>query len=147
MHMSLFSSSDDQKTSNLFAWSIGFTFAFILTVGLILWLLQQKKEEGTAYIKIKEPAFVAEPPSAEPEDLSRIEGIGPKINTVLHEAGITTYSQLSKTEVSRLREILNEAGLSRFNPETWPEQSALATKGDWDGLAALQEKLRGGRRA
>jgi hypothetical protein len=147
MHMSLFSSSNDQKTSNLFAWSIGFTFAFILTVGLILWLLQQKKEEGTAYIKIKEPATVAEPPPLDPEDLSRIEGIGPKINALLHEAGIVTYSQLSKTKVGRLQEILSEAGLSRFNPQTWPEQAALAAKGDWDGLARLQEKLQGGRRA
>jgi hypothetical protein len=147
MQMSLFSSSDEQKTSNLFAWSLGFMFAFILTVGLILWLLQQKKEEGITYIKIKEPATVKEPPPPEPEDFSRIEGIGPKINTVLHEAGITTYSQLSKTKVSRLQEILSEAGLSRFNPETWPEQSALATKGDWDGLASLQDKLQGGRRA
>jgi hypothetical protein len=147
MKMSLFSSSDDHKTSNLFAWSIGFMFAFILTVGLILWLLEQKKEEGTTYIKIKEPATTAEPPLPEPEDLSRIEGIGPKINTVLHESGIITYSQLSKTTVSRLQEILGAAGLARFNPETWPEQAALAAKGDWDGLARLQEKLQGGRRA
>ena len=147
MSMSLFTSSENQKTSNLFAWSIGFTFAFIITVGLILWLFQQKKLERTTYIKIKEPAKVKEPPPAEPEDLSRIEGIGPKINAVLQEAGITTYSQLSKTDVNQLRIILKEAGLSRFNPETWQEQASLAAKGDWDGLAALQEELKGGRRA
>jgi hypothetical protein len=49
--------------------------------------------------------------------------------------------------VSQLQAILKEAGLSRFNPETWPEQASLAAKGDWDGLTALQEKLQGGRRA
>lgn len=147
MHIPIFSSSNDQKTSNLFAWSIGFMFAFIFTVGLVLWLLEQKKEEGTTYIKIKEPATTAEPPPPEPENLSRIEGIGPKINTVLHESGIITYSQLSKTTVSGLQEILGEAGLARFNPETWPEQAALAAKGDWDGLTRLQAKLQGGRRA
>ena len=148
MRMSLFTTSDNQNTSNLFAWSIVFTFAFIITIGLIVWLFQEKKaERRTTYIKIKEPAKVTEPPPAEPEDLSRIEGIGPKINTVLQEAGITTYSQLSKTDVIHLHKILKEAGLSRFNPETWPEQAGLAAKGDWDGLTALQEELQGGRRA
>jgi len=42
---------------------------------------------------------------------------------------------------------LKEAGLSRFNPETWPEQASLAAQGNWEGLSALQEELRGGRRA
>ena len=148
MRISLFTSSNNQKTSNLYTWSIGFTFAFIITVGLIVWLFQEKKaERRTTYIKIKEPAKVKEPPPAEPEDLSRIEGIGPKINTVLQEAGITTYSLLSKTDVIHLRKILKEARLSRFNPETWPEQAILAAKGDWEGLTALQEELQGGRRA
>ena len=147
MRMSIFSSSDDQETDALFNWSIGFAFAFIITVGLILWLLQQKKVERTTYIKIKEPAKVQKPPPPEPEDLSIIEGIGPKINTVLQEAGISTYSQLSRTDEIKLREILKGASLSRFNPETWPEQAGLAAKGDWDGLSTLQEELRGGRRA
>ena len=147
MRISIFTSSDDQKTDALFNWSIGFAIAFIITAGLILWLLQQKKVKRTTYIKIKEPVKVQEPPPPEPEDLSIIEGIGPKINTVLQEAAITTYSQLSKTDVSQLRKILKEVGLSRFNPETWQEQASLANKGDWDGLTALQKELKGGRRA
>ncbi len=147
MRMSLFTSSDDQESSNLFAWSIGFTFAFIITAGLIIWLLQQKKAEQSTYIKIKDPVKVEKPPPQEPEDLSRIEGIGPKIDSVLKVAGITTYSQLAETEVNQLQVILKEVGLSRFNPETWPEQASLAAQGNWDGLSALQEELRGGRRA
>jgi len=147
MRMSLFTSSDDQESSNLFAWSIGFTFAFIITAGLIIWLLQQKKAEQSTYIKIKDPVKVEKPPPQEPEDLSRIEGIGPKIDSVLKVAGISTYSQLAETEVDQLQVILKEVGLSRFNPETWPEQASLAAQGNWDGLSALQEELRGGRRA
>ena len=147
MRMSLFTSSDDQESSNLFAWSIGFTFAFIITEGLIIWLLQQKKAEQSTYIKIKDPVKVEKPPPQEPEDLSRIEGIGPKIDSVLKVAGISTYSQLAETEVDQLQVILKEVGLSRFNPETWPEQASLAAQGNWDGLSALQEELRGGRRA
>ena len=147
MRMSIFTSSDNQKTSNLFAWSIGFTFAFIITAGLILWLLQQKKAEQSTYIKIKEPVKVEKPPPQGPEDLSRIEGIGPKIDSVLKDAGISTYSQLAETEVSQLQVILKKASLSRFNPETWPEQASLAAKNDWDGLTALQKELQGGRRS
>ena len=147
MRMSIFTSSDNQKTSNLLAWSIGFTFAFVITAGLILWLLQQKKVEQSTYIKIKEPPKVEKQPPPEPEDLSRIEGIGPKIDSVLKDAGISTYSQLAETEVSQLQVILKKASLSRFNPETWPEQAGLAAKNDWDGLTALQKELQGGRRA
>jgi hypothetical protein len=147
MRMSLFTSSDDKESSNLFAWSMGFTFAFIITAGLIIWLLQQKKAEQSTYIKIKDPIKVEKLPPQEPEDLSRIEGIGPKIDSVLKVAGISTYSQLAETEVDQLQVILKEAGLSRFNPETWPEQASLAAQGNWEGLSALQEELRGGRRA
>jgi hypothetical protein len=147
MRTLFFTSSDEQESSNLFAWSIGFTFAFIITVGLIMWLLQQKKVERATYIKIREPEKFEEPPPLEPDDLTKIEGIGPKINAVLQEANLSTYTQLAKTEVSQLREVLSQAGLSRFNPETWPEQAALAANNDWDGLSILQEELQGGRRA
>ena len=147
MRMSIFSSADDQKTDNLFAWSIGLAFAFIITAGLVLWFFQQKKVERTTYKKIKEPEKIEEPPPPEPDDLTRLEGIGPKINAVIQEADISTYTQLAKTEVSQLREILKDSGLSRFNPETWPEQARMAAKGDWDKLTSLQAELQGGRRA
>ena len=147
MRMSIFTSSDDQKSDVLFNWSIGFTIAFIITAGLIIWLLQQKKAEQSTYIKIQEPVKVEKPPPQKPEDLSRIEGIGPKIDSVLNDAGIITYAQLAGTEVKQLKAILKAAGLSRFNPETWPEQASLAAQGNWGGLSALQVELRGGRRA
>ncbi len=82
------------------------------------------------------------------DDLTKIEGIGPKIAGLLQAAGITTFAQLSNTEVSRLEAILNEAG-SRYrlaDPESWPEQSKLAAAGDWAALQTLQERLTGGRR-
>lgn len=94
----------------------------------------------------EEPA--AEPPAV-PDDLKRIEGIGPKISGVLQEAGITTYVQLADAEVSRLERILEEADprlLRLAKPTTWPEQAALAAAGEWDALQALQNELKGGRR-
>ena len=82
-----------------------------------------------------------------PDDLKRIEGIGPKIAALLQEAGIRTYAQLAAAGVSRLEAILAEAGLSALaKPATWPEQASLAAAGDWEALKALQNELKGGRR-
>ena len=94
-----------------------------------------------------EEIALSEEPSA-PDDLRKIEGIGPKISQILNAAGIYTFSQLANANVETLREILENAG-SRFrlaNPETWAEQAQLAAKGDWDALEALQDSLKGGRR-
>ncbi|HXV43700.1 MAG TPA: DUF4332 domain-containing protein [Anaerolineae bacterium] len=81
-----------------------------------------------------------------PEDLTRIEGIGPKINKVLQDAGITTFAQLAETEVSQLEQILEEANLRLAKADTWPEQARLAATGDWEKLEQLQGQLKGGRR-
>jgi len=93
----------------------------------------------------RHPAPVATPPK--PDDLKRIEGIGPKISSLLQAAGIMTFAQLAATDVSRLKEIIAEAGLSALaDPTTWPEQARLAAAGKWDELEALQDELKGGRR-
>jgi len=120
---SRFMMSDQQKASNLFAWAFGFSFAFMLVVALVFWLLKQDKQEKFTYIKIGEPKAVKQPVPIQAQDLSRIDGIGPKINAVLHQAGILTYAQLAEAEVSTLQQILEKAGLSRFNPDSWPEQA------------------------
>jgi predicted flap endonuclease-1-like 5' DNA nuclease len=83
----------------------------------------------------------------EPDDLTRIEGIGPKVAGVLADAGITTYARLAETEVEALREILRDASLPFMNPVTWPEQAALAAKDAWADLTTLQTDLKGGQRA
>jgi predicted flap endonuclease-1-like 5' DNA nuclease len=85
-------------------------------------------------------------PAAKPDDLTVIEGIGPKISAVLQAAGITSYSQLAQTDQERLEVILKNANLRLANPGTWVEQARLAAAGDWDGLAELQNRLKGGRR-
>ena len=81
-----------------------------------------------------------------PDDLKRIEGIGPKISKLLNEAGITTFSQLAASSVSQLDQIVREAGISIADPGTWPEQANLAAAGDWEVLRDLQDRLKGGRR-
>ena len=83
------------------------------------------------------------------DDFTQIEGIGPKIEQVLADAGIITFAQLAATSAPRLREILTAAG-SRYritDPTTWPDQAALAAAGDWAGFNDLVGKLKAGRRA
>ncbi len=90
-------------------------------------------------------AAVVEAPVV-PDDLKIIEGIGPKISSLLNAAGIFTFAQLAHTSVADLQGILDKAGLRLGDPATWPEQAAVAAKGDLAGLQALQDSLKGGRR-
>jgi len=99
--------------------------------------------EPVVKAEIPEPAVEAE---AEPDDLTRVEGIGPKMSSVLRGAGIETFEELAETEPNRLRQLLREERLQFADPTTWPEQAALAAAGAWADLEALQEKLSGGRR-
>ncbi len=83
------------------------------------------------------------------DELERIDGIGPKISSVLQAAGITTFAALAATDVRRLEEVLETESprlLRLADPATWPEQARLAAAGDWEGLEAFQGTLRGGRR-
>jgi large subunit ribosomal protein L17 len=83
----------------------------------------------------------------ESDDLTKIEGVGPKISEILISANITSFEILAETDVQKLTELLSEAG-SQFkshDPQTWPEQAKLAAAGKWDELKKLQDDLDGGR--
>jgi predicted flap endonuclease-1-like 5' DNA nuclease len=99
--------------------------------------------------EISEPEPEPEPEPAA-DDLTAIEGIGPKISSVLHEGGIRTFAQLADSDPDSIRAILEAADprLGRLaDPGTWPQQAALAAEGQWQALADLQGTLKGGRKA
>jgi predicted flap endonuclease-1-like 5' DNA nuclease len=81
------------------------------------------------------------------DDLTKIEGIGKKIETVLNKGGILSYKQLAKTTAKKLKQLLEDAGpkFSMHIPTTWPKQAKLAADGKWDELDNLQHKLKGGK--
>ncbi len=96
---------------------------------------------------LKTQAAEAEPEPDRQDDLKKIEGIGPKIEQLLNQAGIYSFAALAKTPVERLRQILKEAG-SRFrlaDPTTWPRQAQMASEERWEELADYQDALNGGR--
>jgi large subunit ribosomal protein L27 len=125
-------------------------------------IIEEDVEEGIeeqAEVVAEEPAIVdniadnweedtpvASAP-AEKDDLKKVEGIGPKIESLLNEAGIFTFIQLSSTDPDKIREILEAAG-PRYrihDPATWPKQALLAAEGKWDELQQLQDELKGGK--
>ena len=86
-------------------------------------------------------------PPAGPDDLQKIEGVGPKIASLLVEGGVRTFAELAAADTGRLQAILDAAG-SRFqmaDPASWPAQARLAADGEWDALQKMQDTLRGGR--
>ncbi len=86
--------------------------------------------------------------SSERDDLTVVEGIGPKIQMLLNQYGIQTYHQLADTDVQRLKEILLAAGsqLAMHDPGTWPSQANLAANDQWDALKSIQGFLKGGKK-
>ncbi|QDK77368.1 50S ribosomal protein L17 [Spirosoma sp. KCTC 42546] len=81
------------------------------------------------------------------DDLTKIEGVGPKIAKLLNNAGITTFAQLADAQDETVQQVLVDAG-PRFNVHdatTWNEQAALARDGKWDELTELQDRLKGGK--
>jgi large subunit ribosomal protein L17 len=81
------------------------------------------------------------------DDLTVVEGIGPKIAELLNNAGITTFAQLADADDATVQQVLTEAG-PRFNVHdatTWNEQAALARDGKMDELKELQDRLKGGK--
>ncbi len=81
----------------------------------------------------------------EPDDLKKLEGIGPKVASLLNQNGITTYAQLADTSVEKLDEILDANKLQMMHPGSWPQQARLAADGDWEAFQKLQDELHGGR--
>lgn len=107
-------------------------------------------KKSTAATTKQAPKAKGATPTAAPlvDDLKRIEGIGPKLEQMLHAEGITSFSALAKAKPATLRGILDKAGprFKMHDPASWSQQASLAAKGDWSSLDTLQKDLKGGRR-
>jgi predicted flap endonuclease-1-like 5' DNA nuclease len=67
------------------------------------------------------------------DDLTIVDGVGPKIAGLLADAGVGTWRALADTDVDRLREVLADAGprYRMHDPTPWPAQAALLADGRW----------------
>jgi small subunit ribosomal protein S2 len=82
----------------------------------------------------------------EADDLTKVEGIGPKAAEALVAAGIATYADLSKGDAEKIKEILNDASsrMAHLDPTSWPKQAKMAAEGKWDELKEWQDNAKGG---
>ncbi len=80
------------------------------------------------------------------DDLEVIEGIGPKIAGLFHDAGIHMFWELAETPTARMQTILDAAGpnYKLANPSTWAMQSGLAAENRWAELRKTQDELNAG---
>lgn len=80
------------------------------------------------------------------DDLKIVDGIGPKIERLLKDAGISSFAILARSETNRIKNILENGG-GRFrlaDPSTWPKQAQMAADGKWDQLKEYKDSLKVG---
>jgi large subunit ribosomal protein L21 len=86
-------------------------------------------------------------PPIVPDDLTLLDGIGPKIAAALVAAGVDSFAKLANAVPENLERIVREAGVRMVgHADSWLRQAKLAASGDMDGLARLQAELRTRRR-
>jgi len=81
-------------------------------------------------------------------DLTIIEGIGKKIESILKDNGIKTWEMLSNYDPVEIKNILLEKGGVNYrihDPGSWPAQALLAYEGKWEKLKKYQDEITGGR--
>lgn len=80
-------------------------------------------------------------------DLTIVEGIGPKIQELFHNHDVKTWKALSECSVEKCQSVLDSGG-ERFKvhtPRTWPDQAKMAYEGKWAELLKWQDELDGGK--
>ena len=125
-------------------WLLWLLGAFLL--GLLLgWLLKQLfgGDDNNSVVAAAAPLAAVD---SVKDDLTKIEGIGPKIKGLLNNDGIWSFHQLALAKTTRLQKILDDAGSAYtvHNPRTWAAQAKLADEGNWEELNIWQEHLKGG---
>ncbi len=84
------------------------------------------------------------PKPARPDDLKRVEGVGPKMQQALRAVGIETFAQLASTPQGELQSAIDAAKLMSLSVGTWAKQARFLADGDEAGLVAYIEQLVGG---
>ena len=92
------------------------------------------------------PKAAAPKKAAKGDDLTKIEGIGPKIAEALVAAGLVSYADVAKSTPEAIKEVLSaHPRLASKDATTWCKQADLAANGKWDELKKWQDELDGGK--
>lgn len=77
------------------------------------------------------------------DDLTVVEGIGPKISELCKGIGVITWRNLADIDVADLQSMLDAAG-SRYaihKPGSWPHQAELLATGRWEAFKTFTDDL------
>jgi predicted flap endonuclease-1-like 5' DNA nuclease len=104
--------------------------------GLMKYNKRSSEPSHSAASKSKAPKA-----KAAPDDLTQLNGIGPRIASILSDGGVTTYDELQHTDPAELRRIIAQGGaLPPSSLDSWPTQASYAARGDWQGLATYNNR-------
>jgi len=109
----------------------------------------EKVEEVVEEVKEEPKAEEKKPKKAaksKADDLTKVEGIGPKAAEALTNSGIATFGDLAKADPEKIKETLTEASsrMAHLDPTSWPKQAQMAADGKWDELKEWQDNAKGG---
>lgn len=109
------------------------------------WLIHRFTHRHTKRAHVGLPMRKAKQPKG--DDLTTLEGIGPRISEILRNAGVESFADLARMSRSEVKEILDNAGprYQMFEPNGWIEQAKLAAEGKNEELEALKKRLVAGR--
>lgn len=102
---------------------------------------EEKRSARPAAAPASAPAPAAR--AEEGDDLRRIKGLGPKMQTLLHSLGITRYEQIASWTDADLDELDGKLGSFAGRPrrDNWVEQARLLASGDSAAYEAKFGKL------
>lgn len=127
------------------AWLLWVALGFFVLIVLIGWWTSRNKGEQ---VEVQAEAHSAAPMAEDSaDDLTVLEGIGPKVAKILNEAGIKSFADLAKADAAEVDKVLDANRLQMLDSEGWIEQARLAAAGDMEGLKKLQDELKGGRKS
>lgn len=101
-----------------------------------------KTEPAVAAFKTPMPAAEGKPDIApavgEPDNLRQIKGVGPKLNTLLGELGITRFDQIAAWGPKEIAEVDGYLGnfKGRIERDNWTDQAGYLAKDDIKGFEA-----------
>ena len=111
-------------------WLLLVALAFFVLMVVVGWLTSKNKEsmsEVAHEAHEEHAAPAAESKSA--DDLTKLEGIGPKVAKVLSDIGIVSFADLAGADATKVQETLNASGMQYMNPEGWIEQAKILAAG------------------
>ena len=136
--------AEEGGSNSSLSWLLWVVLIIFLLIVLIGWWVSRNKGEQT---EAPAEAAVAPVEKKVADDLTKLEGIGPKVSKILAEAGYASFADLAKADPVEVDKVLDANKLQMMDSAGWIDQAKLAAAGDMEGLAKLQDELKGGRKA